>query len=174
MLQRRGSGRHDGSADIVVRGPVLRGGGTRTRRHNVHARTEEVGLLDGPNRLHCLKLLGRLKRDDRFYLLSRLERDNRFYWLRSGGGEAWARGGGRGDLELVEVVICQGYISLNPNGSRKGNHAFKGSGRFGRLRWGQSRCVDQGRGNRPATKTSIIGKAKQVDLLNTWFLWCLC
>ena len=87
MLQRRGSRRHDGSVDIVVRGSVRGGGGTRTGRHNVHTRTEHVGLLDGLNRLHCLKFLSRLERDDRFHLLSKLEGDNRFCWLGNRGGE---------------------------------------------------------------------------------------
>lgn len=174
MLQRRGSRRHDGSVDIVVRGSVRGRGSTRTGRHNVHTRTEQVGLLDGLNRLHCLKLSSRLERDDRFHLLSKLEGDNRFCWLRSRGGETQACGGGRGGLEVVEVVVCQGYISLNSNGSRKENRAFKGSRRFGRLRWGESRCVNRRRNGGPATKTSIIGEAKQVDLLNRRFLWCLC
>ena len=133
MLQRRGSGRHDGSADIVVRGPVRRGGGTGTGRHNVHARTEQVGLLNGLSRPHCLELLGRLERDGRFHLLGGLEGDTGFCWLRNGGGKTWACSGGRGGLEIVKVVICRGYVSLNLNDSRKGNHTFKRSGRFGRL-----------------------------------------
>ena len=162
-MRRRGSGRHDGSADIIVRGPVRGRGGTRTGGPNIGAITVEVGLLDRLDRLHWLKLLSRLERDDGFYLLSRLEGNNRLYWLRGRSGETWACGGGRGGLEVVEVVICQGYVSLNSNCSCKGNHAFKGCGR---LRWGESGCVDRGRKGRPAAKSSIIGKAEQVDLLN--------
>lgn len=111
-MQRRGSRRQDGGANIVVRGPVRGGGGARTGRYNIHARTKEIRLLDGLDGLHRLKLLGGLKRNGRFHLLSGLKGDNRFHWLRSRGGETCACDGRRGGLEVVKVVICKGCIIL--------------------------------------------------------------
>ena len=81
-------GRQDGCGDVVVRCPVRRGCGTGTRRHDIHARAEEIRLLDGLNRLDRLKLLSRLKRDDGFDLLSSLEGDDGPLWLWSGSGES--------------------------------------------------------------------------------------
>lgn len=119
-MQRRGTGRHDGGADIVVRTSVRGGGGTRTGGHDIHARTEEVGLLDRLDRLHWLELWGRLGRNGRFYLLSGLKGENRSRRLRRGGGETWVCGRRGGSLEVIELIICRDIYQLSQNGSRKG------------------------------------------------------
>jgi len=128
--------------------------------HSFHPRTEGVWFLDGLNRLDWLKML------------SRLNGDNGICWLRSGGDETRVCGGGRGSLEVIEIIICKGVLAKAQ--AVEGKRTIKRSGRLCGLRWGKSRHADRRRKGRPTTKSIIVRKAKQVDLLSRWFGWRFC
>ena len=76
-------------------------------------------------------------------------------------------------MEVVEVVVYNGHISLNPNSGRKGRRTVNSGDWFSGLWWGESRCTDRRRKGRAATKSIIIREAKQVNLLGGWLFWCL-